>query len=507
MSLPIVAAIALARSQVRQFELAQTTHFARDALNAVERTTAQLDSASRAVNRLPLDPACPPAERRTLAAIDLSQSLLQAVGIVADNTIICSSIGGSEPIRLGPPDFTTLHGAQVWRNAHIFDSDVNFLVVVEGRFAGIVHKQIGLAASGQQVQATVGVFNWSHRRLLLQRGTIAQHLIDDPNLATGARLENGMVIAIVQSQRYDLGVIVVAPVSAVGSGLAGLNLLVVPIGALSGLVLSVWLLWLIRETKSIPAQIRAGIRRREFHLVYQPMIDLDHRRVIGAEVLVRWRRRGGQDMSPDTFIPAAEASGSIRLITDHVLDLLATEARVIKAAHPHFNFGVNISAADIHADGFVARMIDFSDRAGLQPTDLVIELTERSFIDSGLSKRAIDSLRARGVRFAIDDFGTGFCNLGYLAQNEVDYLKIDKLFVQALGSRSALNQVAFHIVDIARDLGLEVIAEGVETATQVDNLYALGVRHAQGYRFAVPLALDGLLDYLARAKAPLAAVA
>lgn len=507
MSLPILAALALAHSQARQFELAQTAHFARDTLSAVERTASQLDSAAQAVNRLPLDPACPPAERRTLAAIDLSQSLLQAVGIVANNTIICSSIGGSDPIRLGPPDFTTLRGAQVWRDAHIFDSSVNFLVVVDGHFAGIVHKQIGLAAGGQQVQATVGVFNWSHRRLLLQRGPIAQRLLDDPHLATGARLENGMVIAIVQSQHFDLGAIVVAPASAVGSGFAGLNLLVVPIGALSGLLLSVWLLWLIRETRSMPALIRAGIRRREFHLVYQPMIDLEGGQVIGAEVLVRWRRRGRQDMAPDTFIPAAEASGSIRLITDHVLDLLAAEARVIKAAHPQFNFGVNISAADIHAESFVSRMIDFSDRAGLQPSDLVIELTERSFIDSGLSKRAIDTLRARGVRFAIDDFGTGFCNLSYLAQIEVDYLKIDKLFVQALGSRSALNQVAFHIVEIARDLGLEVIAEGVETATQVDNLYALGVRHAQGYRFAVPLPLEGLLDYLARVQAPLAAVA
>ncbi|MEO6378425.1 MAG: EAL domain-containing protein, partial [Caulobacteraceae bacterium] len=199
-------------------------------------------------------------------------------------------------------------------------------------------------------------------------------------------------------------------------------------------------------------------------------------------------------------------SGDISMVTRRVLDLLAEDAPPILRVLPCFHFAVNFSAADMHRADIVDEVTGFLTRTGVPHENLVIEATERSLVNVNLAKQTMGRLRSTGVKVAIDDFGTGYSSLSYLAQLDLDYLKIDKLFVHALGTGSATSHVAGRIIEMARDLNLQLIAEGIETSDQAHQLSALEVRYAQGYFYGRPMPLDDLLERLRaeRSAGPLA---
>src|SRR5690606_19445430 len=144
----------------------------------------------------------------------------------------------------------------------------------------------------------------------------------------------------------------------------------------------------------------------------------------------------------ERLIDAAEEAGLIPLITAHVLKLLVEDARAVIEVLPNFRFSVNLSASDLYRPSILGEVERLIERSGLAPDNLVIEATERSLVDVDRSRATMGRLREMGVRLAIDDFGTGYSSLAYLAQIEADFLKIDKLFVHALGTESATSQVA-----------------------------------------------------------------
>jgi sensor c-di-GMP phosphodiesterase-like protein len=239
--------------------------------------------------------------------------------------------------------------------------------------------------------------------------------------------------------------------------------------------------------------IRTALARRQFHLHYQPVVELASGRIIGAEALIRWDRGTAGEIPTDRFIDAAEEAGLVPLITAHVFELLAEDARSVLAISPDFRFSVNLSASDLHRPSILGEVTRLLDRCGLEPRNLVIEATERSLVDVDRARETMDRLREMGVRLAIDDFGTGYSSLAYLAQIEADFLKIDKLFVQALGTESATNQVAERIIEMGKDLNLEIVAEGIETKEQEALTQRLAVEFAQGYLYGQAMALDDLL--------------
>jgi sensor c-di-GMP phosphodiesterase-like protein len=242
--------------------------------------------------------------------------------------------------------------------------------------------------------------------------------------------------------------------------------------------------------------IRQGLKAGEFHLLYQPIVDLKSGRTIGAEALVRWRRRGQEVAQPDVFIAAAERTRLISQITSRVLDVLSAEGGQVLKLAPDFRFAVNFSAADLLRPDLVERVHDFLARSGLAAENLVIEATEQSLVEVTLARAQLRQLRSAGIRLAIDDFGTGYSSLGYLAQLEVDSIKIDKLFVHALGTESATSHVAARIIDMSHDLNLKLVAEGVETIEQDRLLKTMKVDLAQGYLHGRPMTLDDLLQRL-----------
>lgn len=251
------------------------------------------------------------------------------------------------------------------------------------------------------------------------------------------------------------------------------------------------------------AELKRAMERNEFFLHYQPVLALEDLSVTGAEVLMRWRHPVQGLIAPDIFIRAAEDTGLIVELTRHLFTLLEKELAQWEGGR--FKLGVNLAAEHLH-DGTLTR--DLLALKGRLPANiqLVAELTERQLIgEDPLVLKQLQDCRAAGIQIAIDDFGTGHSSLAYLERLPVDYLKIDKSFVSALDSGSVQAPVLEAIIQLGHRLGMELLAEGIETERQAQFLRAKGVEYGQGYFYARPMPAPTLRQWLATAGSAAAA--
>jgi sensor c-di-GMP phosphodiesterase-like protein len=228
-------------------------------------------------------------------------------------------------------------------------------------------------------------------------------------------------------------------------------------------------------------------------LVYQPIVDLATGRWIGAEALARWRTADGELVPPDVFIPVAESEGLIRQVTAKVIAHFGRDAVELFRRHPEFRVSINFSDQDLSDAQSVETLKACIQTLGIAPARIAVEITERALIHADAVRRNIKTLRDAGTRVAIDDFGTGYSGLSYLATLELDALKIDKVFVDTIGTDAVTNSVVSHIIEIAKSMGLKMVAEGVETQAQADYLRARGVECAQGWLYSKAIPMGELL--------------
>jgi sensor c-di-GMP phosphodiesterase-like protein len=241
--------------------------------------------------------------------------------------------------------------------------------------------------------------------------------------------------------------------------------------------------------------LRRALKDGSLYVLYQPVVDLESRRVVGAEALVRWKSRAA-DMRPDYFIPQAEQCGMIQLITKQVLGMVARDMPNFLKMDPDFCVAVNFSAADLCDNRMIDAMDDFLRVSRARPENIEIEATERAFLQGPETAELIDALRAKGFTVAIDDFGTGYSSLSCLQSLSLDTLKIDRTFVETINTDGATSQVVLHIIEMAHSLHLEMVAEGVETEPQAQYLVKRGVRYAQGWHFGRPTDISRLCEQI-----------
>lgn len=232
-----------------------------------------------------------------------------------------------------------------------------------------------------------------------------------------------------------------------------------------------------------------ALQHDEFELYYQPIcrIDQGQPRLIGVEALLRWRR-GERLISPLEFIPALEESGGIIRVGEWVLRQACRQTRAWQlAGQEHLRCSVNISSRQLQQADFTPRLIDILQDSGLSPSSLILEITESQLMnDSAETLVCLRELASLGVKLALDDFGTGYSSLGYLKRFPLHILKVDKSFIGGTPHDSELSVISRAIIGLGRSLGLEVVAEGIETQAHLDFVVAEGCHYAQGYWFSRP---------------------
>ncbi|MYL25598.1 MULTISPECIES: putative bifunctional diguanylate cyclase/phosphodiesterase [Halomonadaceae] len=247
----------------------------------------------------------------------------------------------------------------------------------------------------------------------------------------------------------------------------------------------------IRERKHLERDLDMALAQRQFHLVYQPQVDMDTHRVLGAEALLRWQHPERGFIPPDEFIPLAELNLSIIEIGYWVLDEACRQAREWMDQGLALRMSVNLSPVQLRQNNIVDVILGVLRQHDLPPSRLELEVTETSFmqnLDDAIGK--LSRLRDEGIRVAVDDFGTGYSSLTYLKRLPVHHLKIDKQFIRDLLANEEDTQIANTIIDLGRSLSLDVIAEGVETEEQSVYLVNRGCVMAQGYYFSKPVDVE-----------------
>ena len=248
---------------------------------------------------------------------------------------------------------------------------------------------------------------------------------------------------------------------------------------------------IIKARTELEDGIRQGISRNEFFLLYQPQLEGDQ--LIGTEALIRWRHPDRGLVSPIEFIPLAEETGLILPLGRWVLETACRQI-VAWASRPetaHITVAVNVSARQFQAEDFVEEVLAALDRTGADPHQLKLELTESMLvhhIEAVIAK--MTTLKSHGLRFSLDDFGTGYSSLSYLKRLPLTQLKIDRSFVMDVLSDPNDAAIARTVIALGQSLGLEVIAEGVETEGQRDFLAEHGCHACQGYLFGRPVSAE-----------------
>jgi diguanylate cyclase (GGDEF)-like protein/PAS domain S-box-containing protein len=245
----------------------------------------------------------------------------------------------------------------------------------------------------------------------------------------------------------------------------------------------------MRDAAQLEIDLRAGLLNDELVLHYQPQLDAQTRRIIGAEALVRWNRPGHGIVYPDQFLPVAEEAGLMSAVNLWVLDAACRQAAAWERKGMPVRVGINLSASVFrHHD--VAKLVTAAvDRSGVSPHLLDLELTETTFLeDHEQARRQIIALQKTGISFSVDDFGTGYASFTYVETLPLNRLKIDQAFIHNLSSRPGGSAVIRAIIGLSKGLGLRVVAEGVETEAQFAELRAEGCDEVQGYLLSRPLA-------------------
>ncbi|QXH46620.1 EAL domain-containing protein [Pseudomonas xanthosomatis] len=500
-ALLLAGSVGVTLQQMRQSESAQMNARGERFLDRLEQVFGQLREGVDQLQAQPLR-GCSQAMQVQLQQVALASRFIYEAAYV-DSQVACSNRGERVVAPLRGPD---IQGPtySYWLNTTT-EPNENLAALMLGRGNFLVSTSRG------HLSDVVDLPPGGSLLVVLDRGARAIPVLgpaqawpptDDwppPSHKSLLELRDKLVYRMA-TKSPDYQLVLIAPRASLPMRLNGLLWLLYPGSLLLACCIGWLALQMIQQRRSMSSELQQALRRGELQVLYQPIFELDSRRCVGAEALVRWRRPDGTLTSPDLFIPLAENTGQIRPITDFVLQRVLEQLGQLLRANPKLYISVNLAACDVTAPriGQVAAKLLAQHRVAAR--QIAFEVTERGLIDVVVARDNLQALRASGHQVLIDDFGTGYCSLAYLQTLPVDCLKIDKAFIDALGHDAASSGVAPHIIRMAHDLNLRVIAEGIESEDQAGLLSSEGVNYGQGWLFAHPLSARQFAELITRGR-------
>lgn len=491
---PLLLAIMLAYYQsvkgVRQQAL-EANHFALGRFEVILKDATLAAKEVTSLAGMPCSLAEPALRYQTLA-----WPLLRSINLVKDGVIYCASASG--------PDSSPEHASSyVDGQLRLMDGNRNtpdravmiyrvqseqngVLIGIDGRHLADVLQLVG--DGFDTVQMIVGPL------MMLPDGSVSKVSPLDPAVDA----------VTLKSTSYPIAVRTIVPDDAAWRYFREFYQPMVLLLGLLGAIAAVLTYRLSLKSLSPRAEIARALAADEFIPYYQPVVRADTGEWAGVEVLLRWQHPVDGMIPADLFIPYTERSGMIVPITEYIIDRCRRElSPYADLMADGFHIGFNVSAAHCEDLSLVKTCRSFLAGFAKRRITLVLELTEREFIEpSAKTGELFAALHDIGAKLAIDDFGTGHSSFAYLQNFKIDYLKIDKSFVAAAGTEELSEQILASIIDLADRLGLQTVAEGVETIAQRDNLARRGVDYLQGFLFARPMPLSELVVTLERAPQP-----
>jgi sensor c-di-GMP phosphodiesterase-like protein len=331
-----------------------------------------------------------------------------------------------------------------------------------------------------------------HARTLTAGGTLIAEAGETPP----GQDRDDVIVSDLSSNRYAIHVILSASHLGLAASQGDLRALgTIASGLLAIVILMLSVLPPKRQRENPIDEIERALKAGEFVPYFQPVVDIRSGRLRGAEVLMRWRKPDGTIVSPASFIPLAESSGLIIELTRALMRRVCQEAGTVIGRRPHLKIGFNLTAQHFADEEIVEDVRKIFRKSPLQLSQIILEVTERQPIENLTeTRRVIAALQGLGVKVAIDDVGTGHSGLSYMLKLGVDIIKIDKMFIDSLGTDRNSNTIIETLIDLAQNMRMDVIAEGVESFEQVLHLRDLGIRAAQGFVFSPPLPCSAFLQ-------------
>jgi len=450
---------------------------------------AESHSVIRAIDASPF-PACSPAELAYMRDLIFHAEYLRDAGRMREGRIECSAALGREvvPLTQFKPDIAESDGTKVYRDLPPYKSNAEIVFTTQEGDAFVVRDpRMERYMDGINKNFTYTVFNTATQTYGRLSGMPPQlpgavtdrdasGRIGDTLYATRcAKTFPGCITAF--SLASDAVTADRVPIFSF-SAMAGLS------AAFVGLLFAQF----HRRRSSPVAQLRRAIADDKLRVLYQPIVNLPGRRIVGAEALVRWTDQEGFAVSPEIFVPLAERHGFVgdvtRLVVRHALRDFGATLR----NHSYFRLNINVAAADLSDPQFLPMLAAGILKAEISPQSVAIEITESSTAKGPTAMATILSLRDTGYSVHIDDFGTGYSSLSYLQDLAVDAIKIDRTFTMAIGTGAAGVAILPRILGMADALNLEVIVEGIENERQVSYFATSGQPVlAQGWLFGRPM--------------------
>ncbi len=442
--------------------------------------------------------SCGAADMEKLRGVSFATSAVKEIGIIGPNgQTLCGDLGIplsarviAGPVRAAPP------GKLLIEVIRVGERPANYLRVRRlgadgGSLAALVAPDMLLPLTSPRG----GPFA-AHARIQTREGVP----IGDGGTPLPPDITPDQVVrASLRSDRFGISVeVAMLRTASEPQHLRAIGL-VVNLVVVFAVLAFTWLL--LRQRGGDPvAEIRRALDAKRFVPYFQPIVDITSGKVLGAEVLARWHKPDGSLVLPGAFIPLAERGGLMVELTEALMRRACAEVGEAYARRPHLKIAFNLTARHFADDTIVTDLRAIFDRSPIRLGQLTLELTEREPIeDITTTRRVIAALQGLGCQVALDDVGTGHSGLSSILKLGIDVIKIDKMFINSLGTERNSATIVTTLVELARNMRMAIVAEGVESFEQVEDLRARGIRMAQGYVFAPPLpagAFQTLLDTL-----------